>query len=200
MLHAIVLAGGASTRMGRPKALLETLDGRPFLARIVETLRASGLGPVTVVTGVHHEEVAALLKARPDLAEAVRLVRNPAPERGQLSSLLAGFEGAPPDAEGLLVTLIDVPLVTTDTVKATIDAWRRRRAPVTRPAIGDRHGHPVIFDRQAFDALRAAPLSEGAKAVVRAYGALVENVPVTDQGCLVDVDTPDDYRRLTVAP
>lgn len=201
VLQAIVLAGGSSTRMGRPKALLETPDGRPFLVRIVETLRAAGLAPVTVVTGVHHEAVVSLLASRPELTEDVRVIRNTAPERGQLSSLLAGLEAAAgPGTEGVLVTLVDVPLVSVETVLATAEAWRQRRAPVTRPAIGEAHGHPVIFDRQALDALRGASLAQGAKAVIRAYGELVHNVPVTDRGCLVDVDTPDDYRRLTIAP
>jgi molybdenum cofactor cytidylyltransferase len=65
-----------------------------------------------------------------------------------------------------------------------------------RPAIGDRHGHPVVFDRRVFDELRRAPLEAGAKAVVRAHAAEVLDVPVTDEGCLVDIDTPHDYEAL----
>jgi molybdenum cofactor cytidylyltransferase len=65
-----------------------------------------------------------------------------------------------------------------------------------RPAIGDRHGHPVIFDRAVLKALRTAPIDAGAKTVVRAHEHDLLNVPVDDEGCLVDVDTPDEYRRL----
>jgi molybdenum cofactor cytidylyltransferase len=65
-----------------------------------------------------------------------------------------------------------------------------------RPAIGDRHGHPVIFDSRVFSELRQAPLDVGAKAVVRAHATEIVNVPVTDAGCLVDVDTPGDYEAL----
>jgi len=62
--------------------------------------------------------------------------------------------------------------------------------------MGDRHGHPVIFDRALLDELRAAPLDAGAKSVVRAHEHEILNVAVDDEGCLADVDTPEDYRTL----
>jgi molybdenum cofactor cytidylyltransferase len=101
-----------------------------------------------------------------------------------------------PGSEGLMVTLVDVPMVDVATIAAVIATWHRTRAPVVRPAIGDRHGHPVIFDRSVFQALRDAPMDEGAKTVVRAHQAGVVNVPVGDEGCLVDVDTQADYDAL----
>jgi molybdenum cofactor cytidylyltransferase len=67
---------------------------------------------------------------------------------------------------------------------------------VVRPAIGEAHGHPVIFDRAVFAALRAAPLAVGAKAVIAAAGAAVVNVPTADAGVLRDVDTPDEYAAI----
>jgi CTP:molybdopterin cytidylyltransferase MocA len=100
------------------------------------------------------------------------------------------------DPAALLVTLVDVPMLSEQTVRLVIAEWERTRAPIVRPAIGDRHGHPVIFDRRVFDALRAAPLDAGAKTVVRAFERELLNVPVTDEGCLVDVDTPGDYESL----
>jgi molybdenum cofactor cytidylyltransferase len=127
----------------------------------------------------------------------VHIVRNPDPSRGQLSSLLTAMDVAvTPDTEALVVTLVDVPLLSVDTVRRVVAEWRRTHAPIARPAIGDRHGHPVVFDRRVFDELRRAPLDAGAKAVVRAYSDEVLNVPVSDEGCLVDVDTPGDYEGL----
>jgi molybdenum cofactor cytidylyltransferase len=87
-------------------------------------------------------------------------------------------------------------MVAVSTVTRVIDAWRRTHAPIVRPAIGDRHGHPVIFDRSVLAALRSAPIDAGAKTVVRAHERDLVNVPVDDEGCLVDVDTPDEYRNL----
>ena len=116
---------------------------------------------------------------------------------GQLSSLLAGLAAVDdPALEAIAVTLVDVPLVRAATVRMLLDAWRQSGAPVVRPAIGDRHGHPVIFDRATFAALRAAPLDIGAKAVIVDCGARVLNVPTDDAGVLRDVDTPAEYAAL----
>jgi molybdenum cofactor cytidylyltransferase len=80
-------------------------------------------------------------------------------------------------------------------VRAVIAAWQQSRAPIVRPAIGERHGHPVLFDRAVVDELRRAPLDVGAKAVVRAHAHEIVNVEVSDEGCVVDIDTPLDYER-----
>ena len=117
--------------------------------------------------------------------------------RGQLSSLLTGMDiVVTPQTDAMVMTLVDVPLVRVSTVTAVIDAWRRTRAPIVRPAIGDRHGHPVLFDRVLFDELRHAPFDAGAKSVVRAHEHEIVNVPVDDEGCVRDVDTPSDYEEM----
>lgn len=181
--------------MGTPKPLLAAADGRSFIECSAGTLAAAGLADIVVVTGASHPLVAAVLEDA-GFVNPPRVIRNPDPSRGQLSSLLAGLEALPPDADGALVTLVDVPLVSTATVRAVIDSWIARRAPIVRPAIGDRHGHPVIFDRRVFAALRDAPPDEGAKRVVHDLESEVENVAVEDEGCLIDIDTPEDYRRV----
>lgn len=196
MLVAIVLAAGESTRMGFPKALLKDPDGRPFVARIVRTLAEAGLTEIVVVTGTLHPAIVeAIVEDHPPLTPT--MVRNPDPSRGQLSSLLIGLDAASSaETEGVLSTLVDVPMIAVTTVRAVIAEWRRTRAPVVRPAVGDRHGHPVIFDRAVFNELRSAPAEVGAKAVVQAHAAEIRNVPVDDPGCLVDVDTPADYDAI----
>jgi molybdenum cofactor cytidylyltransferase len=193
MLAAIILAAGDSTRMGRPKALLPDPDGRPFVARLVRTFVAAGVPQVIVVTGSLHAQIAAALAAD-DLPVTPQLVNNPQPALGQVSSLWMGLDAAITlGVDGVLMTLVDIPLVRPSTVQQVIDAWTTNRAPIVRPAVGDRHGHPVLFDRSVFDALRDAPITEGARAVVHANADRIVNVPVDDEGCLLDVDTPADY-------
>jgi len=196
VLPAVLLAAGDSTRMGSPKAILDAPDGRPFVASIVRSLAAAGVGEIVIVTGRDHDRVVAVIDDdAPPLRP--RFVRNPDPSRGQLSSLWAGMDACvTADTEALMVTLVDVPLIAPDTIRRVIDVWRRTRAPIVRPAIGDRHGHPVIFDRAVLEELRAAPLDAGAKAVVRAHAGEVVDVPVDDEGSLTDVDTPADYDAL----
>ena len=197
MIAAIILAAGDSTRMGSPKALPAAPDGHAFVARLVRAFAAAGVSDVTVVTGREHEAIVAAVAAdRPPLA--ARFAVNPDPSRGQVSSLWTGLDAVMrPDLEAVLVTLVDVPMVRPATIRAVVDAWATARAPVVRPAIGERHGHPVLFDRALFDELRRAPLDEGAKAVVHAHASEVVNVPVEDEGPLLDVDTPADYEALT---
>jgi molybdenum cofactor cytidylyltransferase len=196
VVSGVILAAGDSTRMGSPKALLPAPGGQPFVVRIIRTLRAAGVEDLVVVTGRDHDAVVDVI-ARSGLSASPLIARNPDPSRGQLSSLLVGMETvASSSVEGLLVTLVDVPLVRVSTVAEVIAAWRRTRAPIVRPAIGDRHGHPVIFDRAVFDELRRAPLDRGAKLVVRAHEAQILNVAVEDEGCLKDIDTPSDYETM----
>jgi len=196
MIATIVLAAGESTRMGSPKALLPDRDGRPFVARIVRTCAEAGFDEVTIVTGtVHARIVAAVAADRPPIA--VRFARNPDPSRGQLSSIWTGLDAAVrADTRAVLITLVDVPFVSSATVRAVADAYRRSGAAIVRPAIDGRHGHPVVFDRTLFDALRRADPSAGAKSVLRANADAIVHVAVDDRGSFVDVDTPDEYQRL----
>jgi molybdenum cofactor cytidylyltransferase len=198
VLTALILAAGGSTRMGSPKALLADANGCPFIVRIIRTVEAAArdqIGQITVVTGIHHDAIAtAIASDAPDAR--VALVRNPDPSRGQLSSIWCGLDATPEVSAGLLMTLVDVPLIAVSTVAAVMAAWRSTRAPIVRPIVDGRRGHPVIFDRLVFDELRSAPLDRGARTVVRAHWPDAVDVPVDDRGCLVDVDTPADYARL----
>ena len=178
--------------MGRPKALLPIGDDETFLDRITRTLVDAGLDDVVVVVGADARAIRAAAAPR----AGVRIVDNPDHERGQLTSLVAGLAAIGGNAEAALVTLIDVPLVSTLTVRALLMEWRRRPAPIVRPVSHGRHGHPVIFDRTLFAELRAADPRQGAKVVVRAHAAAIVEVPVEDEGAFTDIDTLEDYERV----
>jgi CTP:molybdopterin cytidylyltransferase MocA len=197
MLRALVLAAGASHRMGRPKCGLPVYPGGPtFAAAIVTTLQAAGLDDVTIVAGAHPDAVRASVAG---LART-QVVDHPGWSAGQLSSLIAGLDAVVvPDVEAVVVALVDCPLVRVETVAHLVDRWRDTGAPIVRPARGDRHGHPVIFDRATFDDLRRAPQETGARTVIAARGGAVLNVPVDDPGIFADIDTPDDLARLHLA-
>jgi len=191
MMRAIVLAAGESRRMGQPKAgLLVSPGGPTFAAAAVAALHAAGFGEVTVVAGAHPEAVRAAVAG----LEGTQVVVHDGWAAGQLSSLRAGLDAVDaPDVEALVVTLVDCPLVRPATVVRLVETWRATRAPIVRPAIGDRHGHPVVFGRAVFDDLRTAPLEVGAKAVIARWREALVNVPVDDPGVLADIDTPADY-------
>jgi CTP:molybdopterin cytidylyltransferase MocA len=202
MIPAIVLAAGKSSRMGRPKALLPIgSSGDTFLTRILRVLRDGGITRAVVVIG---GDAAAVRAALPSADDFLRIVENEDYEQGQLSSLLVGLsavEQGNDDVEGVMVTLVDLPLISEGTVRAVIDAYRNASGtpPIVRPRRGSRHGHPAIFDRRLFAELRNADPSAGAKPVVRAHAAEEVNVDVADDGAFTDIDTPEDYERF-IAP
>jgi molybdenum cofactor cytidylyltransferase len=191
VIQALVLAAGASTRMGTPKAgVVVPGTTTTFLDHLVQTLLRAGLPGVTIVTG-----------ARPDLVRnawtgrdrRVGFVHNEAWAEGQLRSLQRGLRALEShELEAVLVALVDVPLVAAGTVQQLVSAWRRTGAPIVRPARGSDHGHPVIFDRSLFDELKRADPAAGAKPIVRARAPHIVDVPVTDEGAFRDFDTPAD--------
>lgn len=194
MLPGIVLAAGASSRMGRPKALLH-LDDRTFVRAILDALRDAGLPSVIVVVRPGQPEVVAEVER----AGFGRAVENPRADDGQLSSLLVGLDAVDrPETNGVLVTLVDVPSIGAAAVRTLVTRAAASAAPVLRAVHLGRHGHPVVFKRAVFEALRRADPARGAKEIMRAAG--VEDVEVDDPGVVDDVDTPDDYQRLRALP
>jgi molybdenum cofactor cytidylyltransferase len=195
MISGIILAAGASSRMGQAKAALPFGgSGETVLSRIVSTFLAGGVPRLIVVSGAH---IDAVRRAMPSHETRAHVIEHPGWTQGQLSSLLAGLEAVEDSLlEAVLVTPVDVPLVSARTVAAVIGAWRRTRAPIVRPANGARHGHPVMFDRSVFDDLRTADPNVGAKAVFALHRDRVLNVEVDDAGAFEDIDTPGDYEKL----
>jgi molybdenum cofactor cytidylyltransferase len=190
-LPAIVLAAGASSRMGRPKALLPLgSEGRTFAFHVTATLAAAGLTPVLVVT---REALRAPLEQLRLPSSTV--IVNEAPERGQMSSLLTGLDVLG-EVDAVMMTLVDLPLVREGTVRALIDAWRTTGGALVRPAFHGRHGHPAIFGSEVLAALRSADLASGAKPVLERFAEGSVSLAVDDPGVVDDVDTPEAYRRL----
>ena len=199
MIAPIVLAGGESTRMGTPKALLPDGEGRLFVTRLVHTFSAAGFREITVVTGRAHGEIVSAIAQDPPPGVSIIFARNHDPSRGQLSSLLTGLEvAARQGVRAALMTLVDVPFVSAATVGAVMSAYEATGAPIVRPARGIEHGHPVLFDRSLFGELRRADPARGAKIVVHAHSAEIVNVETDDPGAFFDIDTRDEYQKLVL--
>ena len=193
MIPGVVLAAGKSTRMGRPKATLP-LGRDTFLTHIIQTFQEAAVEDVVVVVGHGRDSVVESVIAR---GLAPRFVVNEGYESGQLSSIVAAIRAIDrPGVTAMLLTLVDVPLASSGTMRAVVERYRSTQAPVVRPVNGDRHGHPVLIDRSLFDVLRAASPSVGAKSVVRAHASPLGDVRVDDEGCFMDIDTPEDYTRV----
>jgi molybdenum cofactor cytidylyltransferase len=195
MIPGVLLAAGRSTRMGRAKALLRIdVNGPTFVDLIVRALLEGGAADAIVVGRPDDDALRAELDR---LRMPLRFVPNPDADRGQLTSVIAGLNAADrPGTAGVLVTLVDVPLVRATTVAALISAFHGSQASIVRAVHGGRHGHPVIFRRPVFDELRRADPDVGAKAVLRARAQEILDVDAGDPGVVIDVDLPEDYERI----
>jgi len=191
MIAAIILAAGASERMGEPKALLK-FRGATFLETVLDASLAAGVERRIIVVGPDGDKV--LLGK--DLSH-VTVVRNPVPETGPLGSMkLAIAEVINHPVEGVVAWHVDRPHVAVATVQALLDRFASRDAAIVVPEYRGRRGHPVLFGREVFPELLSTSSAEGARAVVRADPSRVAVVPVDDPAVVEDVDTPEDYRRL----
>ena len=193
-IAGIVLAAGASSRMGADKALLRWGE-RTFLEHLRAVLRAAGAEPIHVAAGAN----AATLEQAVALALG-ELVVNPAWKQGQLSSLLAGLDSLASQTDAAIVCLVDHPCVSSRLLRSLMEKFRETRRPIVLPTYQGRRGHPVLFAAALFDELRAAPLSVGARFVVHQHIADVLEVPTDEEGILLNTNDPAAYERILQIP
>lgn len=190
-LAVIVLAAGASTRMGEPKQLL-TIDGDLLIRRAVLTALASDAHHVLVVTGAQREGVEAALE--PILANhgaRLTLHHNPRWPAGQASSIQAGMLGLPPPVEAILVVPVDQPFMPVRLLRRLIQRWQSG-ADLAAPAMdGSIRGAPALFDRTFWPELAALDGDIGGRTLLERYHNRVAGVPCSAQE-LRDVDRRED--------
>ena len=185
----VVPCAGASVRMGRPKALLR-VEGETFLGRTLGTLRAGGCDPVFAVVAGGDEEA-----AREAVAAGARVIENPAPGEGPITSLRLVLAALDESAAGLVYLPVDHPLVRSDTVRALLDATRAAGAALALPVHDGDRGHPAIFGAALFAELSDPSLEGGARTVTYRHLDHALLVDVDDPGVLTDIDTPEIYQE-----
>ena len=186
-IAGLVLAAGRSTRMGGPNKLLEEINGRPLVRIVAEQALASRASPVIVVTGHQRERVERALAGLP-----VTVVHNPDFADGLSTSLKAGIKAVPPDADGAIVTLGDMPQVSAKLIDRLIAAFDPERgALVVIPTIDGKRGNPVLWARRFFSDLLAVEGDIGARHLIAGYAEAVAEVAIEDAAALTDIDTPE---------
>ncbi|HKT46390.1 MAG TPA: nucleotidyltransferase family protein [Candidatus Acidoferrales bacterium] len=190
MLAAVILSGGASRRMGSPKALLD-YQGRPFLEHLLEITRHPRIGVRRVVLGAHAEPISKSIALAPD-----EVVINPHWEQGQLSSIQAGIRSLPSDTDGMLLSLVDHPLISANLIDQLVEEFYSSKKLIVLPVYERRRGHPVIFSAALYDELLQASPETGARAVVWAHANDAREVPTTEEGCVLNLNDPAAFERL----
>lgn len=195
MLAAVILAAGESKRMGSPKALLLHHD-RTFLEHLLDVTRHPRIETQHIVLGAGAEEII----ERAGLDRTITVV-NPNWETGQLSSIQAAVSHvSSTPADGVLLCLVDQPLITSSLVNDLVTTFYRTGKSIVIPTFRGQRGHPVIFARKLFGELLAAPAETGARAVVWKHADDVEEVPTAEEGAILNLNDPATFRRATGAP
>lgn len=186
---AVVLAAGEARRFGAPKLLLPFGDST-VIGRVVATLEAAGAAPIVVVTGEQTAGIAEALSGT-----RARIVRNPDPSRGMLSSIQAGVAALPAGVEGFLIALGDQPRIASDGIRHLIAQQRLSGKGIVIPTCDGRRGHPVVFAGWYREAVLALSGQQSLRDLVRAHESDCLEVPLDSDGFISDIDTREEYER-----
>jgi molybdenum cofactor cytidylyltransferase len=189
MIAALVLAAGGSSRMGGPKQLIE-LDGKTLLRRAVETAIASQAGCVVVVLG-HQWERMALETEGLDATVVV----NPEWHIGMSSSLRAGLQALPNDAEAALITLCDQPMVTAEHLRDLLALFAASGKPVAACRYAGALGVPAVLARTLFPELMRLSDDVGARRILQAHAGEAAVMDLPDAA--IDLDSPIDLNSFS---
>ena len=187
----VILAAGSSTRLGRPKQLLE-FQGTTLIQRIAQTAVNTVEKPVVVMLGAHFSLIHSQLADLP-----VHTVYNPDWSQGMTSSIREGLKALQyfsPDTEGVIFAVCDQPYITSDLFLEMISVGNQTQKPIVACTYNNLPGTPVLFKKEYFDVLLAMKENEGARKIIQSHPESVEAVPFP-MG-IFDVDTMQDYVAL----
>jgi molybdenum cofactor cytidylyltransferase len=185
MLAAVILSGGASRRMGTPKALLPYRGGT-FLEHLLNVTDHPRIGWRRVVLGADAQAIAEGVELPVD-----EVVINEDWEAGQLSSIQSGLRSLPAGTDGMLLCLVDHPLISRELVGELMERFYLSGKAIVLPIYKGRRGHPVIFAARLYEELLGAPLETGARAVVWAHREEISEMETNEEGCVLNLNDPE---------
>ena len=186
MIAAIILAAGEAKRFGQTKQLMP-LNGKPLLQHTIDVVTESKADDVCVVLGANAEAIASQIRAN--------VVINHDYTKGMSTSLQAGLRAIDRDAEAAIIALGDQPFIASKTIDALIDEYRRSHTPIVVPTYNGSRGNPVLIDRSLFARALELRGDVGFRAVFGRDN--VAEVPVSDPGVAIDIDTMEDFECRT---
>jgi molybdenum cofactor cytidylyltransferase len=187
----VLLAAGASSRLGQPKQLLVINNGT-LIRKSAEVALGTGCAPIVVVLGAHKEKMQAEIK---DLRVAV--IENDAWQEGMGTSVKAGMQALlslSPKIKAVILLLCDQPFVSTSLLHKLVQQYQNSGKPIIASQYGETLGVPALFDQQFFSQLTALQGDEGARKIIRQHAAMVG--PLSFEEGKYDIDTIEDYNIL----
>jgi molybdenum cofactor cytidylyltransferase len=193
VITGIILAAGTSSRLGRPKQLLD-LGGVPIIQHVLDASTASTLDDVILVLGYGAQEIAEAVAVS---TQRLRVVFNPDYSEGMSTSLKAGLR-ATPASRAVLVLLGDQPGVSREAIDAVTRSWREGNGPIVQASYGGRLGHPIVLDRSVWPDIQELSGDEGARSILSRRPELRTLVEVGETPPH-DIDTEEDYAHVRLA-
>jgi molybdenum cofactor cytidylyltransferase len=195
MIYGVLLAAGMSSRMGRPKQLLEW-EGRPLVRHVAEAALASRLAGLVIVLGAEAEASRGALEG---LGGPVQTVESADYASGQAASLRSGLGSLPASARAAVVLLVDMPLVSPALIDRIIGAYEANPGALAIvPRHKGRRGNPVLLAAALFEELRGLEGDKGARAVLERHAGQTHWLDVDDAAVISDADTPEAYEQLRI--
>jgi CTP:molybdopterin cytidylyltransferase MocA len=196
-----LLAAGEGSRLGtHPKALLRKA-GQTLLQRFSGAIQRFAPTQYTVVTGFHAEAIQSEIeKLNTALAHPIKVIQNPAPEKGHASSVRLGLESLKGEFDVLLVALSDQPEIGVIEVQELLDAFLKREIgeEIILPMVEGRRGNPVLFSRKAISAILANP-GMVCRKYMDAHPDQVKVMHASNQAFVLDVDMPEDIHKYKLS-
>ncbi len=190
-IGVVTLAAGMSQRMGRPKMLLPWEGRRTIIEHIIHQIYLARLTNVTVVTGYYAGEITSRVTPM-----GANIAYNSDYAQGEmLSSLKVGLQAMPPHVSAALVVLGDQPRIQPRIINQILLAYAEGAGDIVAPSYQMRRGHPILIDRRYWPEILALPADGAPRDVINAHQDRIAYVNVDNDSILVDVDTPEDYRR-----
>ena len=192
LVVGVILAAGASRRLGRPKQLVE-LGGEPLLRQTIRAAMSSKVSTWLLVLGAAQEEIIAAIGEMP-----LGVVLNSRYEEGQSTSVIAAIDALPSACEAVVFLLGDQPMVSAEVIDRLVDEFERTQALIVQPTYSGVPGNPVLVSMALADEMRLLTGDEGARPLIKRQAADVLRIEVGGEVPL-DVDTEDDVTRLREA-
>ncbi len=191
MIRVLLLAAGESRRMGQPKMLLP-YGASTIIETVAHAALSASVDEVILVLGAWEDRIREAVARLP-----LTLAVNTEYRKGMLSSIQCGFRHLGPDTEAAVILLGDQPEIPAKVIDMVVDAWRSSGKGLVVPVFADRRGHPLLVDMRYRDEVRGLDPATGLRALLNAHEDDVHEIAVPVEAILNDVDTPEDYRKLT---
>jgi len=188
----LILAAGKSERMGSVKPALK-IGGVSVIDLTTQMLKKAGLTEIFTVLGCHRDVILQEYAAK----DTVTIVDNPHYEEGMLSSVKAGVMAMleKGNYDGFVMVPADCPAISPDTVIKVIDSFSGENK-IIKPDYHGKGGHPVLFSMEYADEIINNDFAEGLRTLIRSHNENFVRIPVEDANCLLDMDTPENYREI----